>query len=146
MAKKIKEIKDIREIKECPDCASPNLIYNGDRQQIICRECGLIYEPLAPDMEKKFESSHTAIPPGGEAPERIMIKLPEKKSKKKKAKKKAAKKSAKKPKKPAKKAAKKPAKKKAKKPAKKKAAKKPAKNPKKKGMMHHLRSRLKKKR
>lgn len=38
----------VQEINECPDCASPNIVHNQDREQIICRECGLIYEPLTP--------------------------------------------------------------------------------------------------
>ncbi len=60
MAKKKKEEKsvDIHDIKECPDCASQNIVYNDERQQVICRDCGLIYEPLTPEAEAKFESSH----------------------------------------------------------------------------------------
>tara|TARA_Y100000310_G_C20064597_1_gene526577 strand:- start:150 stop:287 length:138 start_codon:yes stop_codon:yes gene_type:complete len=42
---------DIRKIKECPDCASKNLIYKDDDDQVICQDCGLIYEPLV--KEKK---------------------------------------------------------------------------------------------
>lgn len=151
MAKKKKQEKpiDIHDIKECPDCASQNIVYNEERQQIICRDCGLIYEPLTPEAEAKFESSHELMP-RGETPEKIMIRLAEEKPKKKaarkkkpkKAKKKAAKKKVKK-KKPVKKKAvkKKPAKKKA---AKKKAVKKAPK--KKKGLIGHIRARFKKKR
>jgi ribosomal protein S27E len=42
---------DIHKIKECPDCGSDNLVYKDDADQVICRDCGLIYEPLA--KEKK---------------------------------------------------------------------------------------------
>jgi transcription initiation factor TFIIIB Brf1 subunit/transcription initiation factor TFIIB len=51
-------IKDMRKIKECPDCASRKLFYDDDKQQVICKKCGLIYEPLAPKLEEKFEKSH----------------------------------------------------------------------------------------
>ncbi len=48
-------IKDIHEVKECPECASMNIVYNEKKQQVICRDCGLIYEPLTPKEEEKFE-------------------------------------------------------------------------------------------
>jgi len=41
-------IKDIHEIKECPDCASLNIIYSDVRDQVICKDCALIFEPFAP--------------------------------------------------------------------------------------------------
>ncbi len=51
-------IKDIQQIKECPDCASSNIVHNVEREQVICRECGLIFEPLAPQIEEAFERTH----------------------------------------------------------------------------------------
>ena len=51
-------IKNIHELKECPDCASRNIIYKDKKNQIICKDCGLIYEPLSPKEEKKFEKTH----------------------------------------------------------------------------------------
>jgi len=39
---------NLQELHECPDCASPNIVHNQEREQIICKECGLIYEPLSP--------------------------------------------------------------------------------------------------
>jgi transcription initiation factor TFIIIB Brf1 subunit/transcription initiation factor TFIIB len=50
-------IKDIKEIKECPECGSSNIKYLKDRQQVICKDCGMIFEPMAKDMEEKFESA-----------------------------------------------------------------------------------------
>jgi len=50
-------IKDINEIKECPECGSSNIIHNDKRQQVICRECGMIYEPMADEREAKFEKA-----------------------------------------------------------------------------------------
>jgi len=48
-------IKDIHEIKECPECASINIVYNESKQQVICKDCGLIYQPLTPKEQEKFE-------------------------------------------------------------------------------------------
>ena len=38
----------LENITECPDCASQNIVHGMMRDQIICRDCGLIFEPLAP--------------------------------------------------------------------------------------------------
>ncbi len=38
----------LEHIQECPDCASQNIVHGAMREQIICRDCGLIFEPLAP--------------------------------------------------------------------------------------------------
>lgn len=43
---------------ECAECASNNVHYNEKTQQIICRDCGAIFEELTPDEEKKFEDAH----------------------------------------------------------------------------------------
>ena len=45
-------VKDIYQIKECPDCGGSEIIYKKSNDQVICRDCGLIYEPTV-DMEKK---------------------------------------------------------------------------------------------
>lgn len=36
---------DLTTIDECPDCASQNIVFSRDREQVICRDCGLIFEP-----------------------------------------------------------------------------------------------------
>ncbi len=51
-------IGNIHEVKECPDCASENIVYDNERDQVICRDCGLIYEPLTPADEERFELAH----------------------------------------------------------------------------------------
>ena len=79
-------IEDIHDIKECPDCASINIVY-GIRDQVICRDCGLIFEPLAPAMEERFEVSHGLAAPRSKTPKKKKAK----KAKQKKAKKRAAK-------------------------------------------------------
>jgi len=48
-------IKDIKEIKECPECASDNITHNEKKHQVVCRACGLIFEPLTPEFEEKYE-------------------------------------------------------------------------------------------
>ena len=48
-------ISDVCEIQDCPECGSMNIICNKKRQQVICRDCGLIYSPMAPAREEKFE-------------------------------------------------------------------------------------------
>lgn len=45
-------IGDLKGVKECPDCASVNILFSQAREQVICRECGLIFEPFVPDVEK----------------------------------------------------------------------------------------------
>lgn len=104
---------DISAIHECPDCASTNIVRSLRREQIICRDCGLIFEPMPPQLEEAFEQGHGIEP-------RSIRKATKKKVTKKKTVKKVAKK------KVAKKAVKKKAvkKKTAKKTTKKKAAKK----------------------
>jgi len=43
---------------ECAECGSDNVNYVERTQQIICKECGAIFEELAPEDEKKFEKAH----------------------------------------------------------------------------------------
>ncbi len=45
--------EDIRKIKECPDCGGINLIYKDAESQVICKDCGLIYEPLVEGSKNK---------------------------------------------------------------------------------------------
>jgi transcription initiation factor TFIIIB Brf1 subunit/transcription initiation factor TFIIB len=46
------------DLKECPDCASTNIGRFEKRDQIVCRDCGLIFEPLEPETEAVFEKTH----------------------------------------------------------------------------------------
>jgi transcription initiation factor TFIIIB Brf1 subunit/transcription initiation factor TFIIB len=71
------------DINECPDCASTNIVHGMMRDQVICRDCGLIFEEPAPAPVIK--------------PVKI-VKPKKTKAKKTKAKKKAKKKPKKKPK------------------------------------------------
>lgn len=49
-----KKESDIREMKECPECASPNIIHNQAKQQVICSDCDMIYEPLTPKEDAAY--------------------------------------------------------------------------------------------
>lgn len=42
---------DIETINECPECASTNIVKST--QKVVCKDCGLIYEPLATIPETK---------------------------------------------------------------------------------------------
>ena len=42
---------------ECAECGSKNVYYNKKTQQIICKDCGAIFEELTPNAEKKFEKA-----------------------------------------------------------------------------------------
>lgn len=42
----------LQSIEECPDCASQNIVHGMMRDQIICRDCGLIFEPFAPTVTR----------------------------------------------------------------------------------------------
>ncbi len=84
-------IKNIHEVKECPECASTNIVYNDSKQQVICQDCGLIYEPLAPALEEKFERVSGLINKVKNLMKRKKTEKKIKRKKKKKAKKKTRK-------------------------------------------------------
>ncbi|MFH1510067.1 MAG: TFIIB-type zinc ribbon-containing protein [Candidatus Woesearchaeota archaeon] len=52
---------DLAKIKQCPECGSSRIRKNKAKQQVICRDCGLIYEPLTPKAEEKFEKASDVI-------------------------------------------------------------------------------------
>jgi len=52
---------EIKKIKVCPECGSSNISKSRVKDQVICRDCGLIFEPLPPKLEKKFEKVSGSI-------------------------------------------------------------------------------------
>jgi ribosomal protein S27E len=48
-------IKNIKNVRECPSCCSENIVHNEARDQVVCQDCGEIFEPLAPKDEVKLE-------------------------------------------------------------------------------------------
>lgn len=51
-------ITDIKDVKKCPDCYGEELIYKDQDDQVVCRTCGGIFEPLTPKEEVEFEKTH----------------------------------------------------------------------------------------
>ncbi|MEM4246926.1 MAG: TFIIB-type zinc ribbon-containing protein [Candidatus Woesearchaeota archaeon] len=92
----------LQSINECPDCASENIVHSTMRDQVICKDCGLVFEPFTP-VEKPAAAGARAAPAKKKA-------KPAKKARVKKARK--APKARKAKAKPARKIKKKPAKKK----------------------------------
>ena len=50
--------KKIIKKNECPECGSNKVFFNEKTQQLVCRDCGAIFEELLPEEEKKFEKAH----------------------------------------------------------------------------------------
>lgn len=80
----------IYEVRECPECSNTNLSYLDERDQVVCRECGLVYEPLTPAEDKKLVKSIASKKPSKSKksaktkPSKKPVKIaPKKKSKKK---------------------------------------------------------------
>ena len=48
-------IKDVCKLRECPECGSRNVVCSKTREQLICKDCGCIFEPLLEEEEKKLE-------------------------------------------------------------------------------------------
>lgn len=48
-------ISNIQDVKECPQCGSLDLVYRQAQEQVVCKECGMIFEPLLPQEEEEFE-------------------------------------------------------------------------------------------
>lgn len=60
-------IKDVNDVQECPDCASTNLVKQPDLDQVVCKDCGLLFEPLDPETEEAFEKTHDVTMGGKKA-------------------------------------------------------------------------------
>lgn len=52
---------DLSKAKACPECGSPNISYNKEKDEIVCRDCGGIFSELTPEQEKKFEKASDVI-------------------------------------------------------------------------------------
>ena len=51
-------ISNIHDVKICPECSGSNIVHNDKLDQVVCKDCGEIFEPLAPKEEKEFEKKH----------------------------------------------------------------------------------------
>ncbi|MBN1645080.1 hypothetical protein JW851_03510 [Candidatus Woesearchaeota archaeon] len=74
------------DINECPDCASTNIVHGMMRDQVICRDCGLIFEEPVPAPVIKHAK---AVKPKKIKAKKTTVKKKVKKAPKKKPKKKA---------------------------------------------------------
>lgn len=61
MKKKAPKKIKLEQIGQCPECGSSNITYNKERDEIICKDCGLIFSELTPEQEKKFEAASDVI-------------------------------------------------------------------------------------
>lgn len=50
-------IKDVKELKECPECGSTDITIVEEKNQLVCKSCGLVYEPMAKEREEQFEKA-----------------------------------------------------------------------------------------
>jgi len=41
--------------QSCAECGSDNVIYDREKDQIICQDCGAIFEELTPEEEEEYE-------------------------------------------------------------------------------------------
>lgn len=52
---------NLSKVKQCPECGSDNIIYKKKEDEIVCKDCGLIFSELTPEQEKKFEKASDVI-------------------------------------------------------------------------------------
>ncbi|MEA3378946.1 MAG: transcription initiation factor IIB [Nanoarchaeota archaeon] len=43
-----------KQVKKCPECGSTNLIYNKDKGEVICKNCGLVIEDKMIDFSQEW--------------------------------------------------------------------------------------------
>jgi len=48
-------INEVKRRKECPDCASMNIVFEPENEQLICQDCGSIFEELPPGIGRKYD-------------------------------------------------------------------------------------------
>ncbi|MBW2980994.1 hypothetical protein KY360_06270 [Candidatus Woesearchaeota archaeon] len=44
--------------KECQECGSTNVIYDKEKDELICQDCGAVFAEFTPKKEKRFEEAH----------------------------------------------------------------------------------------
>ncbi len=47
----------IDSVTECIECGSQNIILDKADNEVICKDCGAIFEPLLPEEENKLEKT-----------------------------------------------------------------------------------------
>lgn len=51
---KVIEFKDPEKARSCPECGSRRVRYSEFNQALICKECGVMYPELAPELEQTY--------------------------------------------------------------------------------------------
>lgn len=51
---KVMEFKDPEKVRACPECGSRRVRYSEFNQALICKECGVMYPELAPELEQTY--------------------------------------------------------------------------------------------
>jgi len=41
--------------KPCPECGSLNVVYSQISDELICKDCGVIFAELSPEQEERFQ-------------------------------------------------------------------------------------------
>ncbi|MBW2968026.1 hypothetical protein KY362_06080 [Candidatus Woesearchaeota archaeon] len=49
--------RELSRRKECPDCGSMNIHFDPETEQLICHDCGLLFEELPPELERRYEDA-----------------------------------------------------------------------------------------
>ncbi len=52
---------ETKKLRVCPECGSSNVTRSKVKEQIMCRDCGLVFEELTTQAEKKFEKASDVI-------------------------------------------------------------------------------------
>jgi ribosomal protein S27E len=53
--------KSVNRRKECPDCGSDNIVFDPETEQLICQDCGSIFEELPEDIAKAYEDNEDGV-------------------------------------------------------------------------------------
>ena len=41
--------------KACPDCGSGNILFDAEIEQVICHDCGQLFQELPPEIKKELD-------------------------------------------------------------------------------------------
>ena len=53
--------KKLKDQNLCPECGSENVIYKRDDDELVCKDCGMIFSKLTHDDEKQFEDANDTM-------------------------------------------------------------------------------------
>ena len=47
--------------KACPDCGSGNILFDAEIEQVICHDCGQLFQELPPEMKREMDERKTEL-------------------------------------------------------------------------------------